>query len=107
MDNTIDFTWEYNVDALKNLSLSATNASAIKYAMAYKDFKLQDVIPENKMYRMDLTKQMFAAMCAGYVEQDKKVKRDISNNVSVKDYDKMNEAFRQKPHCWKCGKTIA
>ena len=34
LDNIIKFTWERNVDALRNLSLSA-NASAIKYAMCY------------------------------------------------------------------------
>ena len=105
IDNIIDFTWEYKVDALRNLSLSA-NASAIKYAIAYKDFKVRDYIEEKGKYVLNLTKSLFEKMCKGYLEQDKKAKRDTSKNITVKDYDEINERFKHNPHCWICGKNI-
>ena len=49
---------------------------------------------------------MFEKMCKGYLEQDKKAKRDTSQNITVKDYDEINDRFKHNPHCWICGKNI-
>ena len=111
IDNIIDFTWEYKVDALKNLSLSA-NASAIKYAIAYKDFKLTDPSKTLKQESLTdkavycLTKEHFEKLCKGYVDQDTKAKRNTSYNISVKDYNEIKKMFEKDPHCWLCGQII-
>ena len=59
LDNIITFTWEKNVDALRNLSLSA-NASAIKYALCYKDFDINaDYSTESTLPTFKLTPEFW------------------------------------------------
>ena len=87
LDNIITFTWEKNVDALRNLSLSA-NASAIKYALCYKDFDINaDYSTESTLPTFRLTPEYWKMKCDNYIKQDEKAKRDTSHNVSPADYE--------------------
>ena len=90
IDSLIASTFEYKVDMLGNLSLSS-NASMIKYALAYKDFNLH----ENYSYITETTFvptfEWWGKKCKGYLEQDQKSQRNTSNNVTTKDYKKICE----------------
>jgi hypothetical protein len=83
LDSTIDMNWQYKVDTLLNLSLSA-NASSIKYALAYKDFDIYS------NYEQDTTaktfypnKEWFKRKCENHLNQDKKTNRDTCTKDSL------------------------
>jgi hypothetical protein len=107
LDNIIDMNWQYKVDTLLNLSLSA-NASSIKYALAYKDFDI------NGNYEQDTTaktfypnREWFKRKCENYLNQDKKAKRDIKDCLSEKDFDYIMRLYDQsKAKCYICNQRF-
>ncbi|KAA6379896.1 MAG: hypothetical protein EZS28_024579 [Streblomastix strix] len=61
-------------------------ANAIKYALAYWDFKLdQDYTPKDDYATFILTQNYWNIKVQNYLEQDKKRNRDTSNNIKESD----------------------
>ncbi|KAA6364526.1 MAG: hypothetical protein EZS28_039947 [Streblomastix strix] len=61
-------------------------ANAIKYALAYWDFKLdQDYTPKDDYALFILTQNYWNIKVQNYLEQDKKRNRDTSNNIKESD----------------------
>jgi hypothetical protein len=85
VDGLIDLFWENKIDMLHNLSLSSCVSQA-KYALAYKDFDInQDYNPPaQRVYK--LTEKSWLNKVENYRQQDEKAKRDTSKNVSKNDY---------------------
>jgi hypothetical protein len=85
---------------LRSFSL-ASNATATKFALAYKDFdidgdySINEVLPE-----FELTRRKWVSMCSGYRRQDKEADRDFKNNVCVNDFERYKELF--KGGCYMC-----
>jgi hypothetical protein len=77
---------EWKVDMLKNLSLSSTS-SQVKYAPAYNDFYINVDYSIKSDNTFKLRPEYWSDMVARYRDQDRKKKRDTSNNVSENDYD--------------------
>ncbi|KAA6370428.1 MAG: hypothetical protein EZS28_034045 [Streblomastix strix] len=61
-------------------------ANAIKYALAYQDFKLdQDYMPKDDYASFILRQYYWNIKVLNYLEQDKKRNRDTSNNIKESD----------------------
>ena len=104
IDNLINMNAEYNVDLIRNLSLSK-NASCIKYALAYKDFNPKnDYGIINKETTFKPTEKWWRYKVDSYNEQDMKKNRDIKNNVQYEDYEWINELLSSEDSkCYICG----
>ncbi|KAA6378776.1 MAG: hypothetical protein EZS28_025697 [Streblomastix strix] len=84
-DYLIDMFFNYKIDMLQFMSMSAC-ASAIKYALTYWDFKLdQDYTPKDDYASFILTQNYWNIKVQNYLEQDKKRNRDTSNNIKESD----------------------
>ncbi|KAA6386854.1 MAG: hypothetical protein EZS28_017619 [Streblomastix strix] len=74
----------------------ASCANAVKYSIAYNEFKL---IGDYSMTSFDppfyLTPQYWKAKVEGYISQDKLARRPVDNNVKESDYDYFQKLFRQ------------
>lgn len=104
LDNLINLFWEHKIDMLKNLSLSA-NASAIKYAKCYDDFKLDgDYSIHESETGFVPTKEWFERKCKQYKDQDVKANRDVSKNISEEDYDQFSKIYT--PRCYLCNEKF-
>lgn len=105
IDAIISETFEYHIDMLHNMSLSS-NASMIRYALAYEDFKPTEFYP-SCLGKSDyiLTKKAWNFKVKGYLEQDKKAKRDTTNNVKDEDFEYFRELFK-KEKCYLCGEPF-
>lgn len=103
IDNIIEFNWEYKVDALINLSLSA-NASSIKYALAYKDFDPHnDYSTNNTCEIFKITPEFWKKKCEGYMKQDLKAQRDVTDILTVDDYEDMMKVYEECGYkCYLC-----
>jgi hypothetical protein len=104
LDKSIELNWQYGVDTLKSVSLSA-NASAIKYSLAYKDFDVNaDYSIPTILPPFTFTKKWFEARCESYKKQDLKAKkpRDVAKNIALKDYEEMKRRFDENPRCHLC-----
>jgi hypothetical protein len=83
----IEKMWEDGVDMLQGFSL-AQNSSALKYAMAWKDFDINaDYSTGYIAGPFELTKKRWQIMCACYKRQDQKKNRSIADNVDLNDYE--------------------
>ncbi|KAA6368552.1 MAG: hypothetical protein EZS28_035921 [Streblomastix strix] len=61
-------------------------ANAIKYALAYWDFKLdQDYTPKDDYASFVLTQNYWNIKVQNYLDQDKRRNRDTSNNIKESD----------------------
>ncbi|GHU21127.1 hypothetical protein FACS189472_13540 [Alphaproteobacteria bacterium] len=74
--------------------------------MAYEDFDLKGDCgtEENYLSPFELTLSTWRTMCSRYRKQDVKANRDISDNVSARDYETYFPIFRGK--CDRCGKRF-
>jgi hypothetical protein len=83
VDGLIGLFWENKIDMLHNLSLSSC-ASQAKYALAYKDFRIDEDYnpPAQRVFK--LTEKSRLNKVENYRQQDEKAKRDTS-----KTYPKM------------------
>ena len=86
LDNLIELNAKYHIDMLSNLSLSS-NSSMTKYALCYKDFDPFANYAHEQKTTFTVTKRWWAEKCRGYKEQDKAKGRDVTNNVSMADFD--------------------
>ncbi|KAA6365029.1 MAG: hypothetical protein EZS28_039444 [Streblomastix strix] len=85
LDYLIDMFFNYKIDMLQFMSMSAS-ANAIKYALAYWDFKLdQDYTPKDDYAPFILTQNYWNIKVQNYLEQDKRRNRDTSNNIKEAD----------------------
>ena len=76
---------------LHNLSLSS-NALIIRYALAYQDFEPTKTYPTSKgPSTFKLTKKYWKIKVDGYIKQDKQAGRDPSHNVTMDDFEGINE----------------
>ena len=100
LNNLIEKTAKYKVDMLSNLSLSA-NSSNTKYALAYKDFNPYENYARQQVTTFQPTKRWWAFKIRAYNEQDKSKGRDISNNVTMADFDYFKNLF-QTETCYIC-----
>ncbi|KAI5546883.1 CBG23764 family [Trichomonas vaginalis G3] len=90
---------------LHNLSLSS-NASMIRYSLAYKDFNPSEKYPEEeKDSNFILSKKYWQYKVDCYNKQDLKAKRDIKNNVTIDDLDYYRDLIL-KSKCALCGKAF-
>lgn len=105
IDKIIDETFVYKIDMLHNLSLSS-NASMIRYALAYKDFDPNEKYPEKDTEsNFELTKKYWKYKVDSYKKQDEKAKRDTKNNVSMNDYQYYHDLILTSK-CSMCGKAF-
>jgi hypothetical protein len=101
VDDLIKRFYQYDVDMLRNVSLSAC-ASQVKYAFAYKEFDMnKDYNITQKVKNYNLTEEGWKKKVEGYINQDKKAKRDCSNNVSINDYTYYKQMFLTEK-CYLC-----
>ena len=116
IDKLIEHNAKFNVDLISNLSLSK-NASCIKYALAYKNFDVNEnygII--NKENTFKITYKWFEFKCHIYYTQDLKYnrehtlalpnsQRDLDKCVSVDDYDEFIKMYNDpiKGRCHLCG----
>ncbi|KAA6381928.1 MAG: hypothetical protein EZS28_022544, partial [Streblomastix strix] len=85
LDYLIDMFFNYKIDMLQFMSMSAC-ANAIKYALAYWDFKLdQDYMPKDDYASFILTQNYWNIKVQNYLEQDKRRNRDTSNKIKESD----------------------
>jgi hypothetical protein len=104
LENIIKMNWEYNVDTLLNLSLSA-NASAIKYALAYKDFDVNEDYSTSSDERSFIpNREWFKKKCDNYINQDRKAKRNTRNNLTERDFDAMMKVYPKS--CYICNQRF-
>ncbi|KAA6401286.1 MAG: hypothetical protein EZS28_003181, partial [Streblomastix strix] len=74
----------------------ASCANAVKYSMAYNEFKLDGDYSINTFdLPFYLTPQYWKAKVDGYMSQDKLAHRPTDNNVKENDYDYFQKLFRQ------------
>ena len=105
IDNIINETFEYKIDMLHNLSLSS-NASMIRYSLAYNDFDINAFYPgNNEPSSYNLTKKQWEYKVKSYEQQDIKGKRDISDNVKVSDYEYYHDLILASK-CYLCGEPF-
>ncbi|KAA6381738.1 MAG: hypothetical protein EZS28_022735 [Streblomastix strix] len=84
-DYLIDMFFNYKIDMLQFMSMSAC-ANAIKYALAYWDFKLdQDYTQKDDYASFILTQNYWNIKVQNYLEYDKKRNRHTSNNIKESD----------------------
>jgi hypothetical protein len=86
LDGLTDLFWDSKIDMLRNLSLSSCSSQA-KYALAYKDFDIDgdyNVPCSSMLYNLTMPKWL--RKVDNYKKQDLIAGRDISNNVSKKDF---------------------
>ena len=112
IDNLIELNGKYGVDMLSNMSLSK-NASAIKYALAYKGFDPdEDYQVVNDKNTFKPTKEWWSNKCDRYYDQDCKYNskhtdnlRNLDNCVDDDDYDKFIEMYNnpETGKCYLCG----
>ena len=106
IDTIINETFEYKIDMLHNLSLSS-NASMIRYALAYSDFDPNETYPSNQGNNtFKLTKKYWALKVKNYREQDQKKKRNTDNNVSENDYEYFKGLIEANTKCYLCGESF-
>ncbi|KAA6403099.1 MAG: hypothetical protein EZS28_001377 [Streblomastix strix] len=85
VDYLIDIFFNYKIDMLQFMSMSAC-ANAIKHAVVYWDFKLdQDYTPKDDYASFILNQNYWNIKVQNYLEQDKKRNRDTSNNIKESD----------------------
>ena len=118
IDNLIRMIAEYKVDLINNLSLSK-NASAIKYALAYKDFNITEdynIINHQTTFKPNI--KWWEHKCDNYRKQDEKFNQKIVNKIksiekeisnsnqnedSIKDlkskFDHLRKKFRNINEC--------
>ena len=108
INNLINDTFKYNIDMLHNLSLSA-NASQIKYSMMYDEFNNNYHIPgflesipikKSNSSKFIPTLEWFKKKCEGYKQQDIDHKRDVSNNISEKDFEYSKDLISNSTCHW-------
>ena len=105
IDSIINETFEYKIDMLHNMSLSS-NASMIRYALAYEDFDPRAFYPDEPGESdYMLTKKSWHNKVQGYFDQDRKAKRDTKNNVKDSDYEYFRDLFLTNK-CYLCGETF-
>jgi hypothetical protein len=101
VDDLIKRFYQYDVDMLRNVSLSAC-ASQVKYAFAYKEFDMnKDYNVKQKHKPFILSEEGWKKKVESYISQDKKAKRDFTNNVSVNDYKYYKQMFLTEK-CYMC-----
>jgi hypothetical protein len=103
IERLIDLNWEYNIDTLTNVSLSA-NASAIKYALAYRGFDVDKDYnkPDPAVDPFEFTRDWWQMKCASYLKQDREAKRATDENVTGADFQHFQKKFRKNPTCYMC-----
>ncbi|KAA6385457.1 MAG: hypothetical protein EZS28_019016 [Streblomastix strix] len=85
LDYLIDMFFNYKIDMLQFMSMSAC-ANAIKYVLAYWNFKLdQDYTPKDDYASFNLKQNYWNIKVQNYLEQDKRRNRDTSNNIKESD----------------------
>ncbi|KAI5512099.1 DNA/RNA polymerases family [Trichomonas vaginalis G3] len=105
IDKIIEETFVYKIDTLHNLSLSS-NASMIRYALAYKDFNPNEKYPEEEIESsFELTKKYWKYKIESYKKQDEKAERDTKNNVSMDDFQYYHDLILSSK-CKMCGKAF-
>ncbi|KAI5543715.1 DNA/RNA polymerase superfamily, partial [Trichomonas vaginalis G3] len=105
IDKIIEETFVYKIDVLHNLSLSS-NASMIRYALAYKDFNPNEKYPEEEIESsFELTKKYWKYKIESYKKQDEKAERDTKNNVSMDDFQYYHDLILSSK-CKMCGKAF-
>jgi hypothetical protein len=77
---------EYNVNMLRNISLSSC-ADQVKFAMAYKDFNINSDYSEQVETTFKISEEYFKKKVDGYLTQDTNAERDTSKNITMKDYE--------------------
>jgi hypothetical protein len=87
---------EYNVDMLRNISLSSC-ANQVKFAMAYKDFNINSDYSQIET-TFKISEEYSKKKVDGYLNQDTNAERNISKNITMKDY----EYFKQLLENSKC-----
>ena len=98
IDNIIKLNWEYKVDCLSNLSLSS-NAVAIKYAQAYKDFDPMiwfeddedDLTAEDAFV---ITREWYNIKCKEYTKQDEAAGRPTQLNINTQHHGKIQRIYQ-------------
>jgi hypothetical protein len=103
IDNIIEMNFQYKVDTLANLSLSA-NASSIKYALAYKDFDINgDYTQDDSEWTYELIFERFTKKWDSYRAQDKKSKRTMANPLTQDDFKVLSSMYnKQNKRCYIC-----
>ncbi|KAA6404463.1 MAG: hypothetical protein EZS28_000014 [Streblomastix strix] len=72
-------------------------ANAIKYAICYSDFDIKgNYNYESTDKLIDITQNYWRAKVESYIEQDNKMNRNSSNNVTIDDYDYFKEIFKNQ-----------
>lgn len=111
IDTLIELNAKYQIDLIKNLSLSK-NSSCIKYAMSYSDFdcnKDYDIHIEKTTF--EPSKQWWNHKADNYYYQDEKynnnpkniIKRNLEKCVSYDDYGWICELLNEDSKCYICG----
>ncbi|KAA6379203.1 MAG: hypothetical protein EZS28_025270 [Streblomastix strix] len=101
IDNLIRMMFKYKIDMLSMFSMSQC-ANAIKYSSAYDDFEMNgNYNVEDTDKPINITMPYWRAKVDSYIEQDQKKNRDISNNVTIDDYEYFKEIF-EKQSCYIC-----
>jgi len=107
INSLIEILLEFDIDMLHNHSLSS-NAAAIEYHYAYKDFDINDtyrIVFIEPADRIRITSQFFNRMLQRYILQDRRAKRDTTNNVNDGDHPYFMRMFMTKP-CHLCGESL-
>ena len=90
---------------LPHYSLSS-NASIIRYSIAYKDFDpTKNYIPSKGESTFIATKDWWKKRIEGYEQQDLKAGRDAGNNVRLEDFEYYKDLI-QKSKCALCGQPF-
>jgi hypothetical protein len=77
---------EYDVDLLRNISLSSC-ADQVRFAMAYKDFNIDYDYSNQVETTFKISEEYFKKKLLGYNHQDSEDKRDVDKNITMKDYE--------------------
>jgi hypothetical protein len=94
----------FGVDMLHNLSLPSC-VYQVYSAICYEDFDLNNDYAANKDFKKyPLEKEEWEAMVERYEEQDKKAKRNISNNVKSSEYLLFKDFFTK---CYMCNEGFS
>lgn len=111
IDELIRLNAKYQIDLIKNLSLSK-NSSCIKYAMSYCDFDFEtdyDIKIEKTTFKP--TEQWWQHKCDSYYQQDEKYninkknkkKRNLDKCVNYDDYNWICNLLTEDSKCYICG----
>jgi hypothetical protein len=109
INKLISYFAEYNVDMLQYYSLSSA-ASAVKYALAYKEFDINADYTDTNIYHYNkpfiVTEYWWKWRVDGYNQQDKKKNRNITNNVKYEDYQYFRNKIENQEKCLICRGTF-